>query len=499
MRCCFITLGCRVNQYESDAMAELIKDAGYELTDAPAKADVCVVNTCTVTNIADRKSRQMLSKAHRLNERAKLVVCGCFAQRRPEEAGSLAGVDAVIGSSDKGRIVEIVNSLFSVADGKTAKSDFMGADGETAKPNFMGADGETAKSNFMGADGEAVKPNSMGANGETVKPNPLGADDREKKPKVFVRDVMHEHEFEELSAVREGRTRAYLKIQDGCNMFCTYCAIPFARGAIRSRSLSSVRHEAEKLNEGGYAEVVLTGIHLMSYGRDLPERPNILDAIACFDGLENIKRIRLGSLEPHLMSDEIIKGLAENPRICKQFHLSLQSGSTTVLSRMKRGYTADEYYELCQRLRNAFGEELAITTDIIAGFPGERRAEHEETIAFIEKVGFSKVHVFPYSRRSGTVADKMKNQLSNAEKSARARELISKGRESELEFLRRYLGKEVNVLIESNDGVSSFGYTDNYIRMRVLSVEPINKIVCAVADTIEQTSDGELRLTANVR
>lgn len=487
MRCCFITLGCRVNQYESDAMAELIKDAGYELTDDPAKADVCVVNTCTVTNIADRKSRQMLSKAHRLNERAKMVVCGCFAQRRPEEAGSLAGVDAVIGSSDKGRIVEIVNSLFSGADGRTAKPDFMGADGETAKPDFMGADGRAVKSDFMGADEE------------TVKPNPLGTDEREKKPKVFVRDVMHEHEFEELSAVREGRTRAYLKIQDGCNMFCTYCAIPFARGAIRSRSLSSVCREAEKLNEGGYAEVVLTGIHLMSYGRDLPERPNILDAIACFDGLENIKRIRLGSLEPHLMSDEIIKGLAENPRICKQFHLSLQSGSTTVLSRMKRGYTADEYYEICQKLRNAFGEELAITTDIIAGFPGETRAEHEETIAFIEKVGFSKVHVFPYSRRSGTVADKMKNQLSNAEKSARARELISKGKSSELEFLSRYLGKEVNVLIESDDGVSSFGYTDNYIRMRVLSIEPINKIVCAVADTIEQTSDGELRLTAMVR
>lgn len=450
MRCCFITLGCRVNQYESDAMAELIKNAGYELTDDPANADVCVVNTCTVTNIADRKSRQMLSKARRLNERAKLVVCGCFAQRKPEEAGSLAGVDAVIGSSDKGKIVEIVDSLFSEEDG------------------------------------------------ETVKPNSVEAGEREKETKVFVRDVMHEHEFEELSAVREGRTRAYLKIQDGCNMFCTYCAIPFARGAIRSRSLLSVRREAEKLNESGYAEVVLTGIHLMSYGRDIPERPNILDAIACFDGLENIKRIRLGSLEPHLMSDEIINRLAENPRICKQFHLSLQSGSTTVLSRMKRGYTADEYYELCQKLRIAFGEELAITTDIIAGFPGETIAEHEETIKFIEKVGFSKVHVFPYSRRSGTIADRMKNQLSNAEKSARARELISKGKDSELEFLKRYLGKEVNVLIESDDGESSFGYTDNYIRMRVLSVEPINRIVCAVVDAIEQTQDGELRLAATV-
>ncbi len=438
MRCCFITLGCRVNQYESDAMAELLADAGFEIIDNPAAADVCIVNTCTVTNIADRKSRQMLSKAHRLNESAKLIACGCFAQRSPKQVSELPGIDAVIGSSDKSRIVEIVKSLFS----ETERID--------------------------------------------------------DEPELLVRDVMHEHEFEELSAAREGRTRAYLKIQDGCNMFCTYCAIPFARGAIRSRSLASIRNEAVKLNAEGYAEVVLTGIHLMSYGRDLSGEVNILDALDCFDGFENIKRIRLGSLEPHMMTDEIIEGLANNARICKQFHLSLQSGSTTVLSRMRRGYTAEEYYALCEKLRIAFGEELAITTDIIAGFPGETREEHEQTLEFMNCVGFSKVHIFPYSRRSGTIADKMPNQLTNAEKGERAKELITRGKRLEREFLNRYIGKNVTVLVEDNEEGCSVGCTDTYARVIIVDRVQPNTMVSASVESIEELPDGELRLMARL-
>ena len=432
MRCCFITLGCRVNQYESDAMAELMQSAGYEITDDPAAADVCIVNTCTVTNIADRKSRQMLSKAHRLNENAKIIACGCFTQRSPEQAKELPGVDAVIGTADKSRIVEIVDSLFA-------------------------------------EEGE--------------------------EPSVLVRDVMHEHEFEEMSAAHEGRTRAYLKIQDGCNMFCTYCAIPFARGAIRSRSLASVRAEAEKLNADGYAEVVLTGIHLMSYGRDIGDGTDILDAVACFDGLPNIRRIRFGSLEPHLMTDGIIRGLAANERICKQFHLALQSGSTTVLERMRRGYTADEYLALTDKLRQAFGEDLALTTDIIAGFPGETASEHNETLAFIERVGFSKVHVFPYSRRSGTPADRMPCQLTNKEKSDRARELIAKGRLLERQFLSRFIGRTMTVLVEENSDGSSFGCTDNYIRVRIPYAVMPDTLTEVRLDGIEE-ADGEIRLTA---
>lgn len=434
MRCCFITLGCRVNQYESDAMAELLREAGWEVTDDPSVSDLCIINTCTVTNIADRKSRQMISKAHRLNENAKLIACGCFTQRSPEEAKRLSGVDAVLGSADKNRIVEIAASLFENEHGEA---------------------------------------------------------------EVLVRDVMREREFEELSATREGRTRAYLKIQDGCNMFCTYCAIPYARGAIRSRRLESVRNEAEKLNEEGYAEVVLTGIHLMSYGRDFGDGTNILDAVKCFDGLENIKRIRFGSLEPHMMSDEIISGLAANERICRQFHLALQSGSTTVLDRMKRGYTAEQFYALTVKLRAAFGEGLALTTDIIAGFPGETEEEHRETLAFMEKVGFSKVHIFPYSRRSGTKADGMSGQLTNAVKSERAKELIEKGRELEMRFLKTYIGSTVSVLIEENEGGKALGCTDTYAKVAIGSHEEENTFVNVLIDSVSVQKDGEIRLLGN--
>lgn len=434
MRCCFITLGCRVNQYESDAMAELLREAGWEVTDDPSVSDLCIINTCTVTNIADRKSRQMISKAHRLNENAKLIACGCFTQRSPEEAKRLSGVDAVLGSADKNKIVEIAASLFENEHGEA---------------------------------------------------------------EVLVRDVMREREFEELSATREGRTRAYLKIQDGCNMFCTYCAIPYARGAIRSRRLESVRNEAEKLNEEGYAEVVLTGIHLMSYGRDFGDGTNILDAVKCFDGLENIKRIRFGSLEPHMMTDEIISGLAANERICRQFHLALQSGSTTVLDRMKRGYTAEQFYALTVKLRAAFGEGLALTTDIIAGFPGETEEEHRETLAFMEKVGFSKVHIFPYSRRSGTKADGMSGQLTNAVKSERAKELIEKGRELEMKFLKTYIGSTVSVLIEENEGGKALGCTDTYAKVAVGSHEEENTFVNVLIDSVSVQKDGEIRLLGN--
>ena len=434
MRCCFITLGCRVNQYESDAMAELLREAGWEVTDDPSVSDLCIINTCTVTNTADRKSRQMISKAHRLNENAKLIACGCFTQRSPEEAKRLSGVDAVLGSADKNKIVEIAAALFENEHGEA---------------------------------------------------------------EVLVRDVMREREFEELSATREGRTRAYLKIQDGCNMFCTYCAIPYARGAIRSRRLESVRNEAEKLNEEGYAEVVLTGIHLMSYGRDFGDGTNILDAVKCFDGLENIKRIRFGSLEPHMMTDEIISGLAANERICRQFHLALQSGSTTVLDRMKRGYTAEQFYALTVKLRAAFGEGLALTTDIIAGFPGETEEEHRGTLAFMEKVGFSKVHIFPYSRRSGTKADGMSGQLTNAVKSERAKELIEKGRELEMKFLKTYIGSTVSVLIEENEGGKALGCTDTYAKVAVGSHEEENTFVNVLIDSVSVQKDGEIRLLGN--
>lgn len=434
MRCAIITLGCRVNQYESDAMAELLTAAGHIITEDPSEADVCIVNTCTVTNIADRKSRQMLSKAHRLSPNAKLIVTGCWSQRNPAAASGIEGVDAVLGNTEKNRIVEIVEALF--------------------------------------CDESAERGNAAN----------------------YVRDIMHETGFEELSAVNEGRTRAYLKIQDGCNMFCTYCAIPFARGALRSRSLASVRKEAEKLNAQGYPEIVLTGIHLMSYGVDLKDGTSIVDAVKCFDGLDNIKRIRFGSLEPHLMTDEIIAGLAKDPRICRQFHLSLQSGSDTVLDRMRRGYTAEDYLRLCDKLRSAFGPQTAITTDIIAGFPGETLEEHEETKAFMRKVPLAKVHIFPYSRRSGTKADKMDGQLTNAEKSRRALELIAVGAGLEREYLASYIGKETEVLIEKNEDGRAVGHTDTYVRVKIEGSLAPNSMVRVPIHEMKEDNDGELSL-----
>lgn len=447
MNIAIITLGCRVNQYESDAMAELLTNAGHTVANDPSIADVCIVNTCTVTNIADRKSRQMLSKAHRLNENAKIIAAGCWSQRSPEQAASLEGVDAVLGSSDRSKIVEIIESLF-----------------------------ENTECRCEDSTSSESKTNSA---------------------IILAHDIMRETEFEELSAVREGRTRAYLKIQDGCNKFCTYCAIPFARGRLRSRSLNSLRAEAEKLNDEGFVEVVLTGIHLMSYGVDFKNGTNLLDAVNCFHGLDNIKRIRFGSLEPHLMTDELIAALAKEKRICRQFHLSLQSGSDTVLERMNRGYTSAQYLHICDSLRAAFGEDTAITTDVIAGFPGESGQEHLETIAFMRSVPLARAHIFPYSRRSGTKAAGMPNQLSNAEKSRRAGELIAVSRELEREYISRYVGRVETVLVEKKENGLSFGCTDTYVKTIIDTELPPNTLVRVQIDSVKEENDGELSLLSH--
>ena len=431
-----ITLGCRVNSYESDAMAGLLRSRGYEIVPEGGTADIYIVNTCTVTNIADRKSRQMISKCHRLSPEARIIVTGCWSQRCPASAKELDGVSAVLGSSEKSRIAEVCAEVLS---------------------------------------------------GDPYK-------DR-------VRDLMHEHEFEEMTAVAEGRTRAYLKIQDGCDRFCTYCAIPFARGGVRSRPIGSVRREFERLDKAGFREVVLTGIHMTDYGKDLGG-VDLADAIACAEGLNGIKRIRLGSLEPHGLNDRMIERITGDPRVCRQFHLSLQSGSDGVLRRMRRGYTADEYAGIVDKIRSSYGDErdtVAITTDIIAGFPGETENEHLETVDFMRRIGFARVHVFPYSRRSGTLADKMPGQLTNVEKSARAQELISVGKELELSFIKRFIGRTEKVLIESEqpDG-RSFGYTESYVRVLTAAAEP-NTIVEVKIHSITEDKNGELSLLSDSR
>ena len=433
MKVSITTLGCRVNSYESDAMAGLLKSSGFEIVPEGEPADLFIVNTCTVTNIADRKSRQMISKCHRLSPDSPIIVTGCWSQRFPEAASELPGVKLVLGTSEKNRIAELANELIA---GGASRS--------------------------------------------------------------MVRDVMHEHSFEEVSAIAEGRTRAYLKIQDGCNRFCSYCAIPYARGAVRSRSLVSVRRELELLNEAGFAEVVLTGIHLTDYGRDIGAC--LADAIDCADGLENIKRIRLGSLEPHGLTDELIARITGNERVCRQFHLSLQSGSTSVLGRMRRGYTAEEYAEIVDKIRSRYGsdsERVAITTDLIAGFAGETEEEHRETMEFVEKLDFARLHVFPYSRRSGTLADKMPGQLTNAEKAARAQELIKLGKVCERRFLERFIGRKETVLIETKlkDGMLS-GFTDSYVRVLTHFGAP-DTLVEVNIDSIKEDANGELSLLSD--
>ena len=436
IRVSITTLGCRVNSYESDAMAGLLRSRGFMVVPDDSPADICIVNTCTVTNIADRKSRQMISRCHKLNPGAKIIVCGCWSQRSPEAAMKLEGVSAVLGTSEKNRIDEIAAELL-----------------------------------------------------------------RGEENISIVRDVMHEKQFEEMSAIAEGRTRAYLKIQDGCNRFCSYCAIPFARGAVRSRSLASVRAELERLNDAGFAEVVFTGIHLTDYGSDL-NGVDLADAIDCAEGLDGIKRIRLGSLEPHGLNDGLIKRITSNPRVCRQFHLSLQSGSSSVLARMKRGYDAEEYAGIVDKIRSSYGEDsdrVAITTDIIAGFAGETVDEHRETMAFMERIGFARVHVFPYSRRSGTLADRMPDQLTNAEKSSRAQELIALGKKLERAFIGRFIGREERLLIEivEPDGYMS-GYTDSYVRVLTKKGRP-NEFVNVIPDSIKEEKNGELSLLSDSR
>ena len=397
MRVALTTLGCKVNHYETEAMRELFVQDGWEIAEFSDLADVYVINTCTVTQTSDTKSRQMIARAHRLNPEALVVAVGCYAQTAPEAVASLEGVGLVIGTSGRKEIVPRVN------DALKSKAD-----------------------------------------------------------ETYISQLYEMREFEPLSAVRDSRTRATLKIQDGCVNFCSYCIIPYARGPLRSRPLSELSTEVEMLSREGYQEIVLTGIHLASYGRDLAqESVSLLDAIARASEPSGIRRIRLGSLEPLFVTEPVAKALAENPKICRQFHLSLQSGSNTVLKRMNRKYTAEEYLHALALLRQ-YMPDCAITTDVIAGFAGETEAEHYETLAFCREAKFARMHVFPFSLRKGTKAEELSGHLPKAIKEARAKELIGLGKELTHAYLSEQIGTVVEVLAES-DGA---GYSGNYIRVK---------------------------------
>ena len=396
MKAALTTLGCKVNHYETEAMRELFAQDGWEIVDFSDTADVYVVNTCTVTQTSDTKSRQMIARAHRNNPDALVVAVGCYAQTAPESVSALEGVGLVIGTDGRKQIVSRVNDALRAKSGES-----------------------------------------------------------------FVSPIYEMRSFEPLSAVRDSRTRATLKIQDGCVNFCSYCIIPYARGPLRSRPPEEISGEVASLAAEGYKEIVLTGIHLASYGRDLSGDETLLDAIARASVPDGIRRIRLGSLEPLFVTKDVANTLSQNPKICKQFHLSLQSGSDSVLRRMNRRYTAQEYLDAIGLLRQ-YMPDCAVTTDVIAGFPGETDEAHRETLVFCEKAAFARMHVFPFSLRKGTKAEQLEGHLPKSVKEARAKELLSLGKRLTSNYLRAQTGSVVEVLAES-DGT---GYSGNYIRVR---------------------------------
>ena len=397
----FHTLGCKVNQYDTQAMRERFERAGYRTVDFEQEADVYVVNTCTVTGTGDKKSMQIIRRCHRQNPLAAIVVTGCLAQRAADSL-TLPGVRLVLGTQRRGEVVELLEQA-------------------------------------LAQDCALIAVESL-------------------RRAPFEHLTVHAH---------EGHTRATMKIQEGCDRWCTYCIIPSVRGPIRSRPLDEIREEAQSLADAGFAEAVLTGIHLTSYGRDLQDGTTLLDAIRAVHEVEGIRRIRLGSLEPVIVTPEFVAGIAALPKVCHQFHLALQSGSDTVLARMHRRYTSGAFLAACDLLRSAF-DDCALTTDVMTGFPGETREEFEQTKETCRRAGFSRMHVFPYSEREGTKAAQMSGSVPRHVREERARELIALGRELEQAALAARVGKTEDVLIEELDGQGhGAGYTGGYMRVHV--------------------------------
>ena len=419
----FLTLGCKVNSYETEAIRGMFEAAGYEIVDFKEVADVYVVNTCTVTNIADRKSRQMLHQARKRNPNAIIAAVGCYVQAKEEELLNDSSVDLVIGNNKKSEIIKLVENYMS-----------------------------------------------------------------EKDNKKMVVDIGNEREYEELPIVSGmERTRAFIKIQDGCNRFCSYCIIPYVRGRVRSRNEEDIIEEIRKLAGIGYKEFVLTGIHISSYGTDKLNGEDSYKGIPLANLIKNIshipgvERIRLGSLEPGIITETFVREISEVKQFCPHFHLSLQSGSDTVLMRMNRKYTSQEYEEKVNLIRKFF-EIPAFTTDVIVGFPGETEEEFKETMDFVKRIGFSHIHVFKYSRREGTKAAKMPNQIPEAIKHQRSSELISVAKKMSMDYKTLFLGKIEKILFEEEieiDGkIYQIGHNERYLKFALRSDENmINRII----------------------
>lgn len=412
LKVAFCSLGCKVNQYETNAMAQKFIEHGYSVVDFEEPADIYIVNTCTVTSIADKKSRQMLRRAKEHNENSIVVACGCYAQVAAKEIEKIEDVNLVIGNNEKNDIIEIIEKYRA-----------------------------------------------------------------DNKVNEIVSDVMYKEEYVEFGPTTyTEKTRAVIKVQDGCDRFCSYCLIPFARGHIRSRSIDNVIEEVKKVVDDGFKEVVITGIHVASYGRDFKDGTTLIDLLEKINEVEGLQRIRLSSIEPIIMTDDFIERLSKLDKICDHFHLSLQSGCTETLKRMNRRYTAEEFFEATKRLRAKF-PNAALTTDVIVGFPGETEVEFNETYEFLKKIKFYHMHVFKYSPRKGTKAAVMPNQVDSKIKEIRSKKLIELSDENELEYNKSYIGKNVQVLFEEKDNGYYKGHTKNYMVVKYRTDEGLeNKI-----------------------
>jgi threonylcarbamoyladenosine tRNA methylthiotransferase MtaB len=428
-RVAFATLGCKTNQYETDALMDLYHKNGDLIVDFNEPADIYIINTCTVTQMSDKKSRQMIRRAKKHNPDAITVVMGCYAQISPSEVAALEGVDIVLGTNDRHKIMTYIDTFDA---GKC------------------------------------------------------------EKPLVIVEDIGKVTQFEELTvSTVHAHTRAFIKIQEGCNQFCSYCIIPYARGRVRSRALESVVTEVEKLVASGYVEFVLTGIHIGSYGIDFKDETSLIDLIEALDAIQGVKRIRLGSLEPRLIDDAFAERLSKLTKVCDHFHLSLQSGSNDVLKRMNRKYTREDFLESVARLKAVY-RAPAITTDIIVGFPGETEADFEQTLALVETIAFSELHVFPFSPRKGTPAAKMSEQCSFDVKKSRSDRLIHKGLEKSSAYQMQFIGSTMDVILEEFKNGFWIGHATNYLKLFIEADRALLRSGAIVTVAVSALKEGNL-------
>lgn len=418
----FITLGCKVNQYETNAMIQQFLQKKYEIVESMAKADIYVINTCTVTNMSDRKSRQMLRRVKEFNKEAVVVAVGCYAQVAKNELEKIPEIDMVLGNNEKAKIVTYIEEFLT-----------------------------------------------------------------NHKKQREIDNIMNTKDFIDFGDITfTEKTRAVIKVQDGCDRYCSYCIIPYARGRVRSRKPEKIVSEVEKIAKNGIQEVVITGIHIASYGKDFKNTYRLIDLLEEINKIEGIQRIRLGSIEPLLITEDFMQRVKKLEKVCHHFHLSLQSGCDETLKRMNRRYSTDQFKEIVERLRKYYSDVI-ITTDIIVGFPGETEEEFEKTYQFLKEIKFYKMHIFKYSPRKGTKAAMMGNQIDGNIKEERSAKLLKLSDENEINYNKQYIGKEVEVLFEEEKNGIYQGHTKNYILVHYKTEEALeNKIKTVVIAEAEK-------------